>query len=319
MIGIFDDYEGFVKDLDCTQAFRRQHPDVALHMDTGSLSAAEPDLLARMTTLILIRERSAITADVLRRMPSLRQVVQTGGYSRTQFCHIDVHACENLGITITETGVTDGVSAAEMTFGLIMASQRALVPYASGMQSGGWQVGRAPGQIGRTLSGRTLGILGYGRIGKMLARYAAAFDMAIQVWGSEGSRQRAAADGIAVPSSREAFFAESDIVSLHLRLTPQTLHVVTLADLMAMRQDALLVNASRSQLIAEGALEAAFTAGRPGYLALDVYDREPCSPAAWMDPARCLLTPHIGFVEKNSYEILLSAAYAAVQQTHQET
>src|SRR5690606_38220016 len=107
-----------------------------------------------------------------------------------------------------------------------------------------------------------------------------------------------------------------DIVSLHLRLTPQTMHSVTLADLMAMREDALLVNTSRSHLIAEGALETAFSAGRPGYLALDVYDTEPCGPAGWMDPARCLLTPHIGFVEKRSYEVLLSAAYAAVRPTH---
>lgn len=316
MIGIFDDYEGFVKDLACTQVFRRQYPDTALHIDTGSLLAAEPDLLARITTLILIRERSAITAEVLQHMPSLRQIVQTGGYSRTRFCHIDVPACENRGIAITETGVTDGVSAAETTFSLILAARRALVPYAASMQAGTWQPGRAPGPIGRAVSGSTLGILGYGRIGKMLARYAAAFDMDVQVWGGEGSRQRAAADGIVVPSSREAFFADSDIVSLHLRLTPQTLYFVTLADLMAMREDALLVNSSRSQLIEEGALETAFSAGRPGYLALDVYGEEPCSPAAWMDPARCLLTPHIGFVEKRSYEILLSAAYAAVQQKH---
>lgn len=314
MIGIFDDYEGFVKDLACTQDFRRQYPDTALHVDAGSLSAADPDLLARITTLILIRERSAITAQVLQHMPALQQIVQTGGYSRTQFCHIDVKACETRGITITETGVTDGVSAAEMTFGMILAARRALVPYATSMQARTWQAGRAAGPIGRSVSGSKLGILGYGRIGKMLAHYAAAFDMDVQVWGGEGSRQRAVADGITVPTSRKAFFAESDIISLHLRLTPQTLHFVTLADLMAMQEDALLVNSSRAQLIEDGALEAAFTAGRPGFLALDVYGEEPCVPAAWMDPARCLLTPHIGFVEKRSYEILLSAAYAAVQK-----
>lgn len=316
MIGIFDDYEGFVKDLACTQVFRRQYPDTALHVDTRSLSAAEPDLLARITTLILIRERSAVTAEVLQRMPSLRQIVQTGGYSRTEFCHIDVHACERSGVAIIETGVTDGVSAAEMTFGMILASRRALLPYALSMQAGQWQAGRTAGPIGRALSGSTLGILGYGRVGKMLARYATAFDMNIQVWGGEGSRQRALDDGLVVPASREAFFAQSDVVSLHLRLTPQTLRFVRMADLMAMREDALLVNTSRAQLIEEGALEAAFSAGRPGYLALDVYEKEPVKQAAWMDPARCLLTPHIGFVEKRSYEILLSAAYAAARQEH---
>src|SRR5690606_13178467 len=115
MIGVFDDYEGFVDGLTCTQAFLHQNPGTALHIDTGPIAAAEPALLARMTTLILIRERSAITTEVLQRMPLLRQIVQTGGYSRTRFCHIDVQACERAGVAIAETGVTDGISAAEMT------------------------------------------------------------------------------------------------------------------------------------------------------------------------------------------------------------
>lgn len=152
---------------------------------------------------------------------------------------------------------------------------------------------------------------GYGKIGQRLARYAQAFDMPVLVWGSEASRAAAQADGHRAAASREAFFAEADILSLNLRLADSTRHGVTLADLGQMKPDALLVNVSRAELIAPGALLQALDAGRPGFAAVDVFEQEPL-----LDPnhpllrhPRVLSTPHLGYVEKNGYELYFGDAF----------
>ena len=129
--------------------------------------------------------------------------------------------------------------------------------------------------LGMVLAGSTMAIWGYGKIGKMVAGYAKAFGMRVTVWGSETSRAAAVADGYAAAASREAFFAEADVLSLHLRLVPATRDLVTAEDLARMKPDALFVNVSRAELVAQGALEASLAAGRPGYAALDVFETEP--------------------------------------------
>jgi D-3-phosphoglycerate dehydrogenase len=153
--------------------------------------------------------------------------------------------------------------------------------------------------------GRTLGVYGYGRIGTVVAGYGRAFGMHVQVWGSEGSRARAAAEGVAVPESREAFFATSDVVTLHLRLVPATRNIITGDDLAHMGPDSVLVNTSRAGLVEDGALVAALDRGRPGLAAVDVYDEEPVTSPdhPLVRRADVICTPHIGYVTVDEWEL----------------
>jgi len=182
------------------------------------------------------------------------------------------------------------------------------------LQAGKWQIG-----VGHTVRGTTLGIYGYGRIGAVVAGYGKAFGCNVLVWAREASRARARADGYATADSKQAFFAESDIVTLHMRLVDATRGIVTAADLERMKPTALLVNTSRAGLVAPGALVQALRNGRPGMAAVDVYDQEPL-----VDPndplltlANVVCTPHIGYVTRDEYEVQFAeifdqiVAYAA--------
>jgi D-3-phosphoglycerate dehydrogenase len=173
------------------------------------------------------------------------------------------------------------------------------------LRSGQWQ-----GSLGTGLSGRVLGLYGLGRIGGRVARAGEAFGMRVLCWGREGTQERARAAGHAVADSREAFFADSDVLSLHIRLTPETQGAVTAADLARMKPGALLVNTSRAQIIEAGALEAALRQGRPGRAAVDVYEEEPVlggrHPLLALPNALC--TPHLGYVEEATYETLYDTA-----------
>jgi len=222
------------------------------------------------------------------------------------------------------------VAPAELTWSLIMASMRRLPQYIGNLKHGAWQqsglkAGSMPPNfgLGMTLSGRTLGLWGYGRIGRLVAGYGRAFGMKVQVWGSEASRQRAVADGFEAAASREAFFTDADVLSLHLRLTPETRGLVTMDDLSRMKPTALLVNTSRAELIGDNLLVTALNRGRPGMAAVDVFESEPIlqgHPLLRLENAVC--TPHIGYVELDSYENYFKAAfdnvtaYLAGQPTH---
>jgi len=174
------------------------------------------------------------------------------------------------------------------------------------LKAGQWQSG-----VGHSLRGKTLGIYGYGRIGSVVASYGKAFGMNVMAWGREGSLQRARRDGYAVAFNKESFFSECDVISLHMRLVPATLGIVTARDLARMKPTALLVNTSRAALIAPGALVAALHIGRPGMAAVDVYDDEPLHdtghPLFAMDNVVC--TPHIGYVTRDEYELQFSEIF----------
>ncbi len=191
-----------------------------------------------------------------------------------------------------------------MTWGLILAATRHIPYEVARLKAGHWQ-----STLGVGLRGRALGIFGYGKIGSLVAGYGRAFGMRVMVYGREGSIARAQADGFATVPSQEALFSEADVLSLHISLTPETRGIVTAADLAMMKPSALLVNTSRANLIEQGALEAALRAGRPGSAAVDVYEVEPVTdhPLLHLDNAIC--TPHIGFVEKDSYESFFSPAF----------
>src|SRR5207249_5375433 len=195
-------------------------------------------------------------------------------------------------------------STAEMTWALILAAAREIPQNVAALKAGKWQVG-----VGSTLRGKYLGIFGYGRIAGEVAKIGAAMGMRILVWAREASRQKAQADGYAVAASKEAFFATSDVLTLHLRLVDATRGIVTAADLARMKPTALLVNTSRAGLIAPGALEAALRAGRPGMAAVDVFEDEPVlgarHPLLTIDNVIC--TPHLGYVERDGLETMFGA------------
>lgn len=197
-----------------------------------------------------------------------------------------------------------------------MAASRKIVPYANNLKDGLWQTASTNpvlNGLGRSLRGRTLAIWGYGKIGQLVAGYARAFGMRVLVWGSEGSRQAAVGDGFEAAVSREALFAQADVLTVHLRLSEATRGIVKAEDFARMKPDALFVNTSRAELVDEGALEQALRAGRPGYAALDVFSNEPLrGDSPLLRIPTVLATPHLGYVEQDSYEIYFQTAFENV-------
>jgi D-3-phosphoglycerate dehydrogenase len=313
-ITILDDYFDTLRTLPCFA--RLQGHAVTIwndHVDDVDALAAR---LADTEALVLIRERTAIRAPLIEQLPRLRLISQ-----RSVYPHIDIEACTAHGVTVCSNlhAGTPSYAAAELTFGLILSAMRQIPQQMASLRAGQWQIG-----VGRTLRGQTLGIHGYGRIGQAVAGYGRAFGMQVLVWAREASRAQAAADGYAVADSQQAFYAQCDVVSLHMRLVPATRGIVQAADLARMQPGALLVNTSRAGLVAPGTLFAALQAGRPGMAALDVYDQEPLTDP--QDPllqmANVVCTPHIGYVTREEYELQFSdifeqiVAYAAGRPIH---
>ena len=308
-IAILDDYQDAVRGLDCFRLLDG-HEVKVFHNSAKGLGQLAIRL-APFDALVLIRERTALPRTLLAKLPNLKLISQTGKVSG----HIDVAAATEHGIAIAE-GIGSPVAPAELTWALIMAASRKIVPYANNLKDGLWQTASINPQLnglGRSLRGRVLGLWGYGKIGKLVAGYARAFGMRVIVWGSENSRQAALADGFEQAASREALFEGTDVLSLHLRLAEGTRGIVTPDDLARMKPDALFVNTSRAELVAEGALEDALRKGRPGAAALDVFTSEPlAADAELLRIPTVLATPHLGYVEKDSYEIYFQIAFENV-------
>jgi D-3-phosphoglycerate dehydrogenase / 2-oxoglutarate reductase len=272
--------------------------------------------------IVLIRERTAISRALIEKLPRLRMIAQTGRVGS----HVDVDACTELGIAVAEGGGSP-VAPAELTWALIMAAMRRIPQYISHLKHGAWQQSGLKSvamptnfSLGTVLRGRTLGIWGYGKIGQLVAGYGKAFGMPVLVWGSEASRLRATADGHAVAASREELFEQSDVLSLHLRLAQSTRGIVSAQDLSRMKTTALLVNTSRAELIAPEALLQPLSRGRPGMAAIDVFESEPILQGhALLRLENCICTPHIGYVELDSYEMYFGAAFDNVRNYLQGT
>lgn len=298
-IVIPDDYQDCVRHLDCFSKLAGHEITVFNDSvtDVNELAAR----FAGAQALVLIRERTHITAELLDKLPDLRMISQTAKVSG----HIDLAACSKRGIVVSE-GSGGPTPTAELAWALIMASRRHLVPEANRLNSGQWQ-----GYLGQQLHGQTLGIWSFGRIGKLVAGYGKAFGMKVWVWGRSESIARAQANGFEAAASRERFFAESDVLTLHLRLNADTAGIVKLSDLARMKPDALFVNTSRAELVEPGALVQALDAGQPGYAAVDVYETEPVLDTGHplLNRANVLCTPHIGYVERNNYELYLGTAF----------
>lgn len=305
-IAILDDYQNATPSLACFDLLRDHEVKVFNNTTRGLGQLAIR--LAPYDALVLIRERTALNRALLAKLPNLKVISQTGKLAG----HVDVAAATELGIAIAE-GVGSPTAPAELTWALIMAAARKIVPYATNLKDGLWQTASVNPQLnglGMVLKGRTLAIWGYGKIGQLVAGYGRAFGMQVLVWGSESSRAKAVADGFQAADSRAALFEQADVLSLHLRLHPDTRGIVTAADLALMKRDALFVNTSRAELVQPDALEQALGRGRPGYAALDVFTSEPLgADSPLLRIPTVLATPHLGYVERDSYELYFRHAF----------
>jgi len=303
-VHILDDWFDTLRTLPCFA--RLAEHDVTIWNDHVEDVDILADRLAEAEAICLFRERTAIRRPLIERLPRLRLISQ-----RSVWPHIDVDALTERGVLLCSNQHADTPShaTAELTWALILAAMRQIPQQSASLRAGGWQMG-----VGRTLRGRTLGLYGYGRIARAVARYAEAFGMPVLWWASEAGRARAQADGAVVADSRAAFFEQSDIVSVHVRLKPETTGLISGADLAQMRPDALFVNTSRAGLVEAGALLTALRAGRPGGAAVDVFEQEPL-----LDPSDPLLalpnviaTPHIGYVTEDEYNLQFSDIFDQV-------
>ena len=294
-VAILDDWHDTLRHLPCYA--KLDGHDVTVWTDHVEDEDVLASRLADTEALVLIRERTRITGALLDRLPALRLISQ-----RSVYPHVDVSGCTRNGVLLCSNMHSDTPSyaAAELTWALVLAAARQIPAQVASLKAGRWIAG-----VGNTLRGKTLGIYGWGRIGEVVAGYGRAFGMDVLVWAREDSRLRAARDGWPVARSKEAFFAESDVLSLHMRLVPATRGLVTAADLALMKPTAVLVNTSRAGLVAPGALVAALRAGRPGMAAVDVFETEPLLDTA--DPLVSLpnvvATPHIGYVTMEEFDL----------------
>ncbi len=309
-IVILDDYQDAVRKLDCATKLDAFQAKVYTNTvkGLGQLSVRLKDA----DVIVLNRERTHLPRALIEKLPRLKLVVQTGRVGP----HIDVNACTERGIAVAE-GSGSPVAPAELTWALIMAAARRLPQYIGNLKHGAWQQSGLKSAstppnfcLGTSLRGRTLGIWGYGKVGQIVAGFGRAFGMRVLVWGREPSRERAVLDGLDVVSTRQELFEQSDVLSLHLRLLEATQGIVQIEDLLRMKPSALLVNTSRAELIAPDALLSALNRGRPGMAAIDVYESEPILQGhALLRLENCICTPHIGYVEQDSYELYFGAAF----------
>ncbi len=296
-VHILDDWFDTLRTLPCYSKLGAH--DVTVWTD----HEPDPNRLATRVkdaeALVLFRERTAIGAALLDQLPKLQLISQ-----RSVYPHVDVPACtaNNVLLCSNMHSDTPSYAAAELTLALILARFRQIPEQSASLANGTWQMG-----VGRTLRGRTLGLYGYGRIAQAVAGYADAIGMNIVWWASKDGRARAIADGAKVAENRTAFFAESDVVSLHVRLKPDTRAIITADDLAAMQPRSLLVNTSRSGLIAPGVLEAEIAKGRI-HAAVDVFDEEPMRDTANIlaNHPNVLATPHIGYVTEDEFDLQFS-------------
>jgi len=301
-VAILNDYQRAVPTLECFAKVEGHAVEVFSDAERDEAKIAAK--LAGFDAIVLIRERTRFTASLIARLPQLKLLVQTGKVGP----HIDLEACRAHGITVCDSGGSP-VSTAELTWTLILMGMRDLRTEIDRTRQGLWQ-----GGLGRAVAGRRLGLVGFGRIAQRVARYAAAFDVPVTVWGRETTLARAREAGLATAESLPGLCAACDIVSVHLRLIDATRAIIKFEHLTAMKPDALFVNTSRAELVEPGALERALKLGRPGRAAVDVFEDEPV-----FDPKHPLVslpnvvaTPHVGFVERDTYERYFGDAFEAV-------
>lgn len=298
-IAVIDDYQNAFRKLSSYGKLKGH--DVIVYTDTEKDPAKLAERLKDADAVVLTQQRSAFPRAVIERLPNLKLISQTGRNAN----HIDVSACTERGVIISAAGAGRPNPTAELAWGLILSSLRHIPEEVQRLKSGEWQK-----TLGIGVFGKTLGVYAYGRIGSLVACVGKAFGMRVICWGREGSTAKARADGYEVAASREAFFSECDVISLHLPLNKETRGIVTAADLARMKPTALIVNTSRAPIIEAGGLVAGLKQGRPGRAAVDVYEEEPVLNASHplIELKNALCTPHLGYVEESTYEAYYGAA-----------
>ena len=303
-IVIADDYQNCVRSLNCFSLLDGHQ--VSLCVEPAASEAELIERFAGADVLVVVRERVSITESLLAALPSLKMISLVGRHSKM----IDFDACTRRGIPVAHGLASSPVAPAELTLALMLAARRNVVFEAARMKGGLFPV-----TLSHRLAGSTLGIFGLGVIGEIVARSASALGMNILVWGREASLARARSLGYQVAESKQALFSESDIVSLHVRYSKDTRAIVQRADLDRMKPTALFINTARAELVESGALEAALTAGRPGFAAVDVYEHEPVMhgdhPLLKMDNVICL--PHLGWADRDTFELYFGEAFEQVR------
>jgi len=297
-ITVLDDYFDTVRTLDCFAKLKGH--DVTIWNDHLQDVDKLAERLKETEALVLIRERTQIRTALLERLPKLKLISQ-----RSVYPHIDIDTCTRLGIVVSsgQHADTPSYATAELTWGLVLSAARMIPQQVASLKAGNWQFG-----VGSTIRGKVFGVYGYGRIAAVVAGYAKAFGMKVVVLAREASMAKARADGYETAAGKAAFFGQCDVISLHMRLVEATRGIVKAEDLARMKPSAMLVNTSRAGLIAPGALVDALRTGRPGYAAIDVFEKEPLRDTA--DPLlnldNVVATPHIGYVSHDEYEIQFS-------------
>jgi D-3-phosphoglycerate dehydrogenase len=298
-IAVIDDYQGaFAK----TKAYPKlKGHDVVVYNDTEKDPSKLAERLKEAEVVVLTQQRSAFPRSVIERLPKLKMISQTGKNAY----HIDLAAAAEKGIVVSAGGGSSPNPTAELTWAIILAGLRNIPEEVQRLKDGKWQ-----GSVGIGLKDKTLGVYAFGRIGSIVAGVGRAFGMKVVALGREASTAKAREAGYEVAASREAFFESADIVTLHVPLNKDTRGIVTAQDLARMKPSAMIVNTSRSPIIAQGALEEALAKGRPGYAAIDVFDSEPMTdpnhPLLKMKNVLC--TPHLGYVEERVYEGIYGVA-----------
>lgn len=302
-VHILDDWFDTLRGLPCFKLLDSH--DVTVWTDHEPDPERLSERLSDAEAVVLFRERTKIGEDLLARLPDLKLISQ-----RSVYPHIDVDACTKHGVLLCSNmhAGTPSYAAAELTLALILATYRQIPQQVASIRAGDWQMG-----VGRTLRGRTLGLYGYGRIAKAVAGYADALGMKVQWWSSEAGRNRAIADGATVAESRETFFRTSDIVSVHVRLKPETRGIITGHDLAMMQDRTLFVNTSRSGLVEKNALEEELAKGRI-FTAVDVFDSEPMRDTqnTLLTHPNVLPTPHIGYVTEDEFDLQFTDIFEQV-------
>jgi D-3-phosphoglycerate dehydrogenase / 2-oxoglutarate reductase len=298
-ITILDDYQNAIENLKCFQLLNGQ--DVQILHVTEKNSDKLASQISETEILVLTRERTEITAELLSKLPKLKLISQTGKISN----HLDLNVCTKYNVSVAE-GTGSPIAPSELTWALLMNTVRFLPQAIEGMKNGKWQI-----NIGSTINGKTLGIWGYGKIGQKIAQYAKVFGAKVLIWGSVNSRKKALEDGFEQAETKDFFFRNSDIVTLHLRLNDITSGCVKESDLHNMKENAVLINTARAELIEKDALLNVLKGGKNIYVGVDVYENEPIYDSNFelLKMKNVVCTPHLGYVEQNGFELYFEKAF----------
>lgn len=301
-IAVLDDYQSLARSF---ADWNRLHDRASVAFFDAPISD-QRQLLERLQpfeVLCLMRERTPLPREIIAALPSLKLVVTSGMKNAA----IDIAAAQEHGALVCGTP-SPGHATAELAFSLILAQARNLLPQSNALQAGRWQVG-----IGRDLRGATLGIVGLGRLGAQVASFGKAFGMTVIAWSQNLSEARCAELGVEYRTKAQ-LFSEADFVTVHLRLSERTHHLIGTDEFFLMKSDAYLVNTSRAAIVDETALERALVGGVIAGAALDVFEHEPLPPDhTFLSTPNLLLTPHIGYVTRETYKVFYSETLAAIE------